>query len=176
LPNAVRCAPHASRERRRGSGRVLNAGAMSGPECGTLRALFALLHCRERARSGCLGELDLHDMFDPDGSFSNYNIAENARGELPAFSTSTTASAVGASSIPHASEGHGSTSTRRTSLPTSTTPKPLPGGSARRETSADASVVSPLLRVARESDSVLIRLYMWAIGVRARDQKSCKIV
>jgi hypothetical protein len=82
---------------------------MSGPECGTLRALFVLLHCRERACSGCLGELDLHDLFDPDGPFSNYNIAEKARGELPAFSTSPTASAVGASSIPHASEGRGST-------------------------------------------------------------------
>ena len=82
---------------------------MSGPECGTLRALFVLLHCRERACSGCLGELDLHDLFDPDGPFSNYNIAEKARGEVPAFSTSPTASAVGASSIPHASEGRGST-------------------------------------------------------------------
>jgi len=61
---------------------------MSGPEC---------------------GELDLHDLFDPDGPFSNYNIAEKARGELPAFSTSPTASAVSASSIPHASEGRGST-------------------------------------------------------------------
>ena len=67
-----------------------------------------LLHCRERPCPDCVGELDCYDMFDPDGSFFNYN-AETARCEQPAFDISSSASAVGASPELTATDGRGST-------------------------------------------------------------------
>jgi hypothetical protein len=51
-------------------------------------------------------------LFDPDGSFFNYNHGK-ARNEQPAFSTSSSASADGASFLTNATDGRGSTSAGR---------------------------------------------------------------